>query len=330
MLENSKENCKEDINENEKLDGCLAIGIVGIFLVLIIYILIGMFKYPAVFGKTVLSFNNQEQFDVSYLELFINSMPILTWPFDDVDTADVKRNVEDVFSRASFIEKTLINDGLDTASVYSLYLKMINDESKNRPLTFPIVSRILFNNTLNFSNDSLFLREIVNRCKDDAKVQFFCDNVIGSIQYLIVAYNSNEKDRKWYEEILDYFSNKYVDFLSSIFMDYTGSETERNDNDKTVVKSKKVDVKSMTIKDVVDDMIEVVDSVASLKNTATAIVENSIQVYQKVSGQIKENGEDKSDSSDFDSSSATREVFGSENDNLSEIQDVRSLDLPKP
>lgn len=85
-----------------------------------------------------------------------------------------------------------------------------------------------------------------------------------------------------------------------------------------------------TYKDVVDDMIEVVDSVTSLKNTATAIVENSIQVYQKVSGQIKENGEDKSDSSDFDSSSATREVFGSENDNLSEIQDVRSLDLPKP
>lgn len=330
MLENSKENCKEDINENEKLDGCLTIGIVGIFLVLIIYILIGMFKYPAVFGKTVLSFNNQEQFDVSYLELFINSMPILTWPFDDIDTADVKRNVEDVFSRASFIEKTLINDGLDTAGVYVLYLKKINDESKNRPLTFPIVSKILFKNTLNFSNDSLFLREIVNRCKDDAKVQFFCDNVIGSIQYLIVAYNSNEKDRKWYEEILDYFSNKYVDFLSSIFMDYTGHETERNDNDKTVVKSKKVDVKSMTIKDVVDDMIEVVDSVASLKNTATAIVENSIQVYQKVSSQIKENGEDKSDSSAFDSSSATREVFGSEKDNLSEIQDVRSLDLPKP
>ena len=66
----------------------------------------------------------------------------------------------------------------------------------------------MYKNRLSFSNDSLFLREIVNRCKNDAEVQFFCDNIIGTIQYLIITYSSDEKDRKWHGDFLEYFSNK--------------------------------------------------------------------------------------------------------------------------
>ncbi len=317
---NAKKN-NESIDENEKIDGFLTIGIVSILCLLVIYLSIGIFKYPVALGKTVLSFNSRDYFGLTYLDLLINSTPILTWASNDIDTTEVKKNVEDVFSKAAFIEKTSINNRADSASAYSSYIKLINDESKNYPLIFPVIGKILFKNTLSFSNDSLFFREIVNRCKNDAEVQFFCDNVIGSIQYFIVAHNSEEKKRKWYGEILGYFSNKYIDFLSSIFMDYTGYVAKQNVNNNVTIESSTKEDEEESLNDVAEDTVEVIDSIKVLKEATASIVANSIQAYQS---KKKENVENSP------SDAITNEQIENEEGRPSEIQDAQSLDLPEP
>lgn len=332
---NAEEQTKENVHTYEKLEGCISVSIVGIFFLLVIYLLIGIVKYPTSLGKMVFSFNNRNSFDLTYLELLINNKSILTWPFNDIDSVEIEKNIEEVFSKAAFIKKTAMNNESNSISTYSLYLKQINAESSDYPLTFPVISKILFKNTLSFSNDSLFLRKIVNRCKNDADVQFFCDNVIGSIQYLIVTYNSNGNDgkrRKWYGEILDYFSNKYVDFLSIIFMNYTGFVAEKNAENESSAQSTNNEKKGRILKETVGNVLEIVDSVKALKKATESIIGNSIQTYQNVIDIIKKNEDDDegAESASADSASIMHEENIDEENYSSEIQDAQNLNLPEP